>query len=184
MSWIDAMRGASIRSVAHELGLLVAPARGASGGSIYGCPACGGERRHASRRDRRGAIGIRKDDRGWRCHECDSSGDAIDLVASTRSAGAFATWTRPLAHRCQSGATASPATFAPTPQDQHRRLRHRPRQSTTRRHTRSEFSGTAVIAWTTDQRLTSVRATLTPTLLPTVTWRGRWRLARCRAGLR
>lgn len=80
-SWLDAVRGSSVLAVAVALGLKAAPARGASGGSVYGCPACGEERRHAPRRDRRGAIGVRRDGRGWRCMDCDVSGDAIDLVA-------------------------------------------------------------------------------------------------------
>jgi hypothetical protein len=75
------MRGASVLAVATALGLKTAPARGASGGSIYGCPACGVERRHAGRRDRRGALGVRRDGTGFRCMDCDLSGDSIDLVA-------------------------------------------------------------------------------------------------------
>jgi hypothetical protein len=80
-SWIDAMRNASVLAVATALGLKTAPARGASGGSVYGCPACGVERRHAGRRDRRGALGVRRDGSGFRCMDCDLSGDSIDLVA-------------------------------------------------------------------------------------------------------
>jgi hypothetical protein len=80
-SWIDAMRGTPVLSVATALGLKTAPARGASGGSVYGCPACGVERRHAGRRDRRGALGVRRDGTGFRCMDCDVSGDSIDLVA-------------------------------------------------------------------------------------------------------
>lgn len=80
-SWIDAMRNASVLAVATALGLKTSPARGASGGSVYGCPACGVERRHAGRRDRRGALGVRRDGSGFRCMDCDLSGDCIDLVA-------------------------------------------------------------------------------------------------------
>jgi hypothetical protein len=79
--WIDAVRGSSVLAVAAALRLKTAPARGASGGSVYGCPACGVERRHAARRDHRGALGVRHDGAGFRCMDCDVSGDAIDLVA-------------------------------------------------------------------------------------------------------
>jgi hypothetical protein len=82
-SWIDAMRGTPVLAVATALGLKTAPARGASGGSVYGCPACGVERRHAGRGDRRGALGIRRDGMGFRCMDCTLSGDSIDLVALT-----------------------------------------------------------------------------------------------------
>ena len=79
--WLERMQGVHVLSVAAALGLRCAPARGASGGSIFGCPGCAAERRHASRGDRRGALGVRHDGTGFRCMECDISGDAIDLVA-------------------------------------------------------------------------------------------------------
>ena len=75
------MRHLPVMRVARELGMRAAPARGASGGAIFGCPACGSERRHASRRDPRGAIGVRRDGRGWCCHSCEVTGDVLDLVA-------------------------------------------------------------------------------------------------------
>lgn len=80
-AWIDAMKRVRVLDVAHALGLKATQPRGASGGSVYGCPACGAERRHAARRDRRGALGVRHDGTGWRCMDCDCSGDVIDLVA-------------------------------------------------------------------------------------------------------
>ena len=80
-AWIDAMKRVKVLDVAGALGLPATPARGASGGSVYGCPACGAERRHAGRHDRRGALGVRHDGTGWRCMDCDCSGDVIDLVA-------------------------------------------------------------------------------------------------------
>lgn len=79
--WLDRMRGARVLDMAHELGKPTAPARGASGGSVYGCPACGAERRHSKTSDKRGAVGIRVDGLGWRCFQCDASGDALDFVA-------------------------------------------------------------------------------------------------------
>jgi len=79
--WVDRMRSATVLEVARELGLPMAPARGASGGALYHCPACDAERRHAKSRDKRGAVGVRRDGFGWRCFQCDASGDALDLVA-------------------------------------------------------------------------------------------------------
>jgi hypothetical protein len=80
--WITRSNELGVFEVAQELGLKVTPARGANGGCIYGCPLCGAEKRHSSRGDRRGAIGIRRDDMGWRCFECDASGDAVDFAAA------------------------------------------------------------------------------------------------------
>lgn len=89
MSCVDDMRGTSVRTVARELGLRMAPPRGASGGSIYGCPICNASTRHPSRGDRRGAIGLRRDGAGWRCHQCDLSGDALDLVSVVLAGARF-----------------------------------------------------------------------------------------------
>lgn len=80
-AWIDAMRDRTILEVASVLGLPAKESRGASPGSVFGCPACGAERRHSKSRDRRGALGITPGGRGWRCMQCDAAGDAIDLVA-------------------------------------------------------------------------------------------------------
>ena len=87
--WLERMRGASVLEVATALGLQAAPSRGAGGGSVYGCPACNEDRRHTKSQrpgnplsgDKRGAVGIRSDGLGWRCFQCDASGDALDLVA-------------------------------------------------------------------------------------------------------
>jgi hypothetical protein len=83
------MRDARALDVAAALNIPCVQTRGASGGSLYQCPACGAERRHAARRDRRGAVGISANGRGWRCFECDASGDAITLVAYSRSGQKF-----------------------------------------------------------------------------------------------
>lgn len=80
-AWIQRMQRAHVLDVASALGLQTMPARGASGGSVIGCPSCGAERRHASRRDRRGALGVRHDGTGFQCMECQITGDGIDLVA-------------------------------------------------------------------------------------------------------
>jgi hypothetical protein len=73
---IAAMRKTSVLVAAVALGLKTQAPRNASGGSILGCPACNADRRHPSRRDRRGAIGVRHDGRGWQCFECEATGDA------------------------------------------------------------------------------------------------------------
>lgn len=70
MSWLDDARR-PVPEVALALGLAGDARRG------FACPACREERRDA----RRGAIGLRRDDAGWRCFRCDASGDAIDLAS-------------------------------------------------------------------------------------------------------
>ena len=49
--------------------------------SIYGCPACGAQRRHPREYLIKGAIEVRYDGRAWQCCQCLISGDALDLVA-------------------------------------------------------------------------------------------------------
>lgn len=74
------MRGVSVLGVAKRLGLEVQPARGSSGGG-FRCPACNAQRRHTKTSDKRAAAGVRNDGLGWRCFQCDVSGDALNLVA-------------------------------------------------------------------------------------------------------
>jgi len=78
MSWIDQARELSTADVASRLGVEVR--RGPSASSCK-CPVCAAERRHTKSRDRRGAVGIPHKTGGWRCWQCDASGDAIDFVA-------------------------------------------------------------------------------------------------------
>jgi hypothetical protein len=79
--WVGRMRDVLVLAVAAELGRESQVARGASGGSVYGCPACGADRRHSKTGDKRGAVGIERDGKGWRCFQCDASGDALHFVA-------------------------------------------------------------------------------------------------------
>lgn len=79
--WLERMREAQVSAVAAELGHEVAKPKGSSGGAVYGCPACGGDRRHTKSRDKRGAVGLERSGRGWRCFQCDAAGDAIDFIA-------------------------------------------------------------------------------------------------------
>lgn len=79
--WLERMRDVNVLAVAAGLGRDVQAPRGASGGSIYGCPACNADRRHTQTSDKRGAVGIERSGHGWRCFQCDASGDALDFAA-------------------------------------------------------------------------------------------------------
>lgn len=79
MSW-DVGQGVPVFEVAQDHGQPVQKSRGADSGSCA-CPACGAQKRHTKTGDKRGAVGIRRDGLGWRCFQCDASGDALDLVA-------------------------------------------------------------------------------------------------------
>jgi hypothetical protein len=79
--WIERMRSTPVSAVAAGLGHEVAPPRGSSGGAIYGCPACSAARRHTKTADKRGAVGLERSGAGFRCFQCDASGDALDFIA-------------------------------------------------------------------------------------------------------
>lgn len=65
-----------------DVGLAFGLTHGERGpGFLEPCPACGASKRHPSRRDRRGALGLTRDGGGWRCHECNASGDGVALAA-------------------------------------------------------------------------------------------------------
>lgn len=78
--WWERVTGRGVLSVARALGLDVTPPRGSSGGALP-CPACSAVKRHTKSGDRRLAAGVTRDGSGWRCFQCDASGDALDLVA-------------------------------------------------------------------------------------------------------
>jgi hypothetical protein len=75
--WFSEVKDAGVVTTAKRLGLTVIerPAPG----SLSPCPNCGAERRSSS--DRRGPIGLRRDGKGWVCHRCKTSGDALTLAA-------------------------------------------------------------------------------------------------------
>src|SRR5262245_45233844 len=77
--YVDRMRDADVLTVASELGIEIIEGRGTTSPGSFPCPACGSETRHRERT--RGACGVRPDGKGWHCFECDTSGDALDLVA-------------------------------------------------------------------------------------------------------
>lgn len=76
--WIEEVRDRGPVEVGQAFGL----EHGDRGpGFLQPCPSCGAAKRHPSRRDRRGAVGLTPDGGGWRCHECDAHGDAVALAA-------------------------------------------------------------------------------------------------------
>lgn len=79
--WLERMRSVQVSLLAAELGRPVAPARGSSGGAVYGCPSCNSDRRHTKSGDKRGSVGLVQSGLGWRCFQCDAAGDALDFVA-------------------------------------------------------------------------------------------------------
>lgn len=90
MTWLDNIRAQPVLTVARDLGLETKATRGASAGSIFGCPACSAVKRHTKSRDKRGAIGLRGDGKGWQCHQCDQTGDGLDLVSWKMTGERFA----------------------------------------------------------------------------------------------
>ena len=87
--WVDRMRARDVPDVARALGLDYAPPKGSSGGS-FPCPACNAAKRHTKSRDKRPAAGVRSDGAGWRCFQCDASGDALGLVSWVEAGGPLA----------------------------------------------------------------------------------------------
>jgi len=87
--WVDRMRSRDALEVARALGLDYAPPKGSSGGS-FPCPACNAAKRHTKSRDKRGAAGVRRAGDGWRCFQCDVSGDVLDLVSWVEAGGPLA----------------------------------------------------------------------------------------------
>lgn len=113
--------------MARMLGLQVGAMRGNVNQGISPCPSCGAERR--SRRDRRGPIGIRPDDRGWRCHRCDAHGNAVNLAAWVLL-GAYkppdSDWRRLQARCAEAGLCDAP--FDPSPHSPFFSARRSPRR--------------------------------------------------------
>lgn len=73
--WISTVTGSlAVSEAASALGLRPGPLR-----SLSPCPACSEQRRGTG--DRRGPIGLATNDRGWKCHRCDATGDVVDLVS-------------------------------------------------------------------------------------------------------
>lgn len=79
MRWYEQVSQHGVAKVALALGLQVVGVSGNVNRGISPCPSCGAEKR--GRRDRRGPIGIRPDDLGWRCHRCDAHGGPVNLAS-------------------------------------------------------------------------------------------------------
>lgn len=75
--WIDQVRAWPITSIASAL-----PGLEAVRGRTWPCGACGARTRHPTRGDKRGAQGLARDGRGFKCHQCEQSGDAVDFIAA------------------------------------------------------------------------------------------------------
>ena len=76
------MSGGWIQSAERDV-LTVAAAFGVTvtRDGLAPCPACGQDTRHRKTQDGRAAVGVRRDRLGWRCFQCDASGDAVTLAA-------------------------------------------------------------------------------------------------------
>lgn len=70
------LRALSVTDAAGALGLTVTRSNG-----VGPCPKCNAETRHPKRGDKRGALGVRSDGKGWSCFECGTTGDVVTLVA-------------------------------------------------------------------------------------------------------
>ena len=63
-----------VRLIAQKLGLT-----SGRSGSFGPCPVCGATVRGST--DKRGPLGFRRDEKGWKCHKCQNTGSGIDLVS-------------------------------------------------------------------------------------------------------
>lgn len=80
-TWMDEVKAHGVEAVARAFSVTVV-GKGRSVG--IACPACGVERR--GRTDKRGACGLTPDGAGWKCHQCQATGTALD-VAMLRQLG-------------------------------------------------------------------------------------------------
>ncbi len=72
--WIQQAEKIAVSEVATRLGL-----QSMRGNSVGPCPNCNALERGS--KDKRGAIGLRTDNVGWKCHRCGAGGSGIDLVS-------------------------------------------------------------------------------------------------------
>lgn len=77
--WIEAARSVGVLDVAKALGHDAR--KSGSAWSVYGCPVCDADTRHTKSGDKRGALLVTSDGFGWRCIQCDASGDAVGLAS-------------------------------------------------------------------------------------------------------
>src|SRR5258708_3596050 len=74
--WFAGVRAQGVVRVAQAFGLQ----RG-RGRSLSPCPACLQPTRHRKTGDERGALGLTSEGQGFRCFQCDTSGDAVTVAA-------------------------------------------------------------------------------------------------------
>lgn len=72
--WLRAAESIAVSEIASRLGLQVR-----QNNSLAPCPACHAVKRGS--KDKRGPIGLRSDNKGWKCHRCNAGGSGIDLVS-------------------------------------------------------------------------------------------------------
>mgnify|MGYP003150244165 CR=1 FL=1 len=72
--WLQQAEKIAVSEVAQRLGL-----QSLKSNSWGPCPNCKALERGS--KDKRGTIGLRTDNKGWKCHRCDAGGSGIDLVS-------------------------------------------------------------------------------------------------------
>lgn len=76
-----------VRQVAARFGAQAH--RTGSSWALSPCPACGATLRHRKSRDKRGAVGLTPNGRGWHCFQCEAQGGSLDWVAYAQKACAY-----------------------------------------------------------------------------------------------
>ena len=72
--WLRAAESIAVSEIASRLGLQIR-----QNNSLAPCPNCNAVKRGST--DKRGPIGLRSDNKGWKCHKCNTVGSGIDLVS-------------------------------------------------------------------------------------------------------
>ena len=81
--WLQQAEKIAVSEVAQRLGL-----KAFKSNSWGPCSNCGAV--HRGSKDKRGTIGLRTDNKGWKCHRCDAFGSGIDLVSYNTGGSKFA----------------------------------------------------------------------------------------------
>lgn len=84
--YVDILTDADVLTVAAHLDFEVRESNGASPGSFGPCPACGSVNRHGEGGHHgRLACGVTADGKGWQCHDCHETGDAMNIVCFNKT---------------------------------------------------------------------------------------------------